>query len=117
MVPKCSLVRLAQVGAGQLRWFSRPHSVDVYVLGFASEELIKREVLQHSPARPVALGVRLHWRQGVLDLICWATFMRMLVGFTAVVFGGLILVAMMGVILVSASARMDVGEVRCVCSG
>ena len=127
-------VRFGEVGACELSRFSRAHCVDIYVFMLSREECLQREVLQHRCARSAALGVRLHRRQGVLDLVLWTTPVRMLVGgamflrvfavlvtmvvaFTLVMFGGLDFLAMMGVILVSARARMYVGEVRCVSSG
>jgi hypothetical protein len=58
--------------------------VDVHVLGRASEEPLEREVLHHGSALPVASGIRLHWCQGVFDLICWTTFVLMLMGGTVV---------------------------------
>jgi hypothetical protein len=77
---RSTLVRPAQVGAGQLRWFSRPSGVDVHVLGRASEEPLEREVLHHGSALPVASGIGLHRCQGVFDLFCWATSVLMLMG-------------------------------------
>ena len=47
----------------------------------------------------------------------FAVLLSILVALPVVMFGGFIFVAMVGVILVSACARMYVGEVRCMFSG
>lgn len=122
------LVRFFEVGACELRRFSRAHRMDVYVFVPAGEKCLEREVFQHGCARSAALGIRFHRRQGVLDLVRWTTvvgvavslhvsavLVTIVVAFAVVMFGSF--VAMMGVILVSASARVYVGEVRCVCPG
>ncbi len=127
-VLRISLVRLDHVGASQLRRVARTAGVYVYVLGLAGEELGEGEVLKHGRARPSAFGVRLHWCQWIFDFICCVTFVLMFTdaavllavlpglfsmpaGFIVMVFGGFAMVAMAGVILIFAGARMDVGQV------
>jgi len=46
--------------------------VDVDVLGVAREQAFERYILHHCSARPVALRIRLHWCEGILDLLCSA---------------------------------------------
>ena len=44
--------------------------MDVNELGIAREQPCERDVVHYGRARPSAFGIRMHWREGVLDLLC-----------------------------------------------
>lgn len=44
--------------------------MDVNELGIVREHAFERDVVDYGRARPVAFGIRMHWREGVLDLLC-----------------------------------------------
>ena len=44
--------------------------MDVNELGIIREQVFERDVVDYGRARPTAFGIRMHWREGVLDLLC-----------------------------------------------
>ena len=74
--------------------------MDVNELGIVREQAFERDVVDYGRARPIAFGIRMHWPEGVLDLLCGTVLVEGVAVFftTYLLFG--------------AGARMDVRQVH-----
>src|SRR5215203_2009766 len=66
---KICLERFVEVGASRRR-LPGAGPMDVNELGIAREQPFERDVVDYGRARPIAFGIRMHWREGILDLLC-----------------------------------------------
>jgi len=72
--------------------------MDVNELGIVREQAFERDVVDYGRARPIAFGIRMHWREGVLDLLCGTVLVVGVAVFFCTLFG--------------AGAGMDVRQVH-----
>ena len=73
--------------------------MNVDVLGIAREQPFERDAVNHCSARPITFRIRLHWREGILDLLCSSVLVVGMAVLTSTLFFG-------------AGARMDVRKVH-----
>jgi hypothetical protein len=106
-----SLPRFVQVSASQDGRVATARLVDVEVLRFSRKQLLDRDIVQRSGARPATIRVRLHLRERVLDLSAAAVLVAAPSVFVAVPFLAMRAAVLMG-LPIRADARMDVSEVE-----